>query len=127
MELVVLLIRVDRQFNGISVELLEVLRRDVQIPVDHLTEEVLQLVQVDGWNASHASNVLIREVDVIVELGCYQHSRQNEPKIKQHAISKRKFKSHLNNEKPPKRLEQAASSVSLGPLGRTHTLSFPLL
>lgn len=61
----------------------KVLRRDVQIPVNHLKVEILELVQVLCWNATHACNELIREVDVIVELGCYEHGGQNKSKIKQ--------------------------------------------
>ena len=56
---------------------LEVVWGDVQVPVNHVEVEALELIQVQCWNTAHTGNVLIREVDVIVELGCYEHSGQN--------------------------------------------------
>ena len=67
----ILFLLVNSQIDCIAIKFLEVLRRDVEVPVDHFKEEVLQLVQVLRWNAAHAGDVLIREVNIIVELGCY--------------------------------------------------------
>ena len=77
--MIILLTRVGGQGCSVAVK---VLRRDVQIPIDHFQVEILKLVEVLGWDAAHARNVLIRKVDVIVELGCYEHGSENQAKIK---------------------------------------------
>ena len=77
--LIILLTRVGGQGSGIA---LEVLRRDVQIPIDHFQVEILELIEILCWDATHTGNVLIRKVNVVVELGCYEHSGENQSKLK---------------------------------------------
>ena len=77
--LITLLTRVGGQGSGIA---LEVLRRDVQIPINHFQIEILKLVEILSWDTTHTRDVLIRKVNIVVELGCYEHSGENQSKIK---------------------------------------------
>lgn len=49
------------------------------MPIDDLHEEFFKLVQVLKRHTAHAGDVVVREEDVVVELGRDVHRSQNEP------------------------------------------------
>lgn len=60
---------------------IELLGGYVEIPVDHLHEETLELVDVGEGDAADLGDELVGVVRVIEHLGCYQHCCQDQPKF----------------------------------------------
>ena len=61
---------------------LELLSRDVDIPVEDLHEVEFEVVNVRKGDTAHLCNVAVCVVSVIVDLRRHQDSRENEPENK---------------------------------------------
>ena len=66
---------------------IELVSRDVHIPVNYAHVEALQLVDVVERDAAYRRDVLVRIVDVIEHFTGDQDSRENEPITKKTSVN----------------------------------------
>ena len=66
---------------------IELLSRNVKIPIDHLHEKSLQLIDVGEGHTADLGDELVRVVSVIEHLGRDQDGSQNQPKTSKKEVS----------------------------------------